>query len=130
MASPNVPEVIPVNERLRTGMAAAHVDVDTVVDATGVDPKTVRRWINGRTPNARFRSKLASLVGEEETYLWPELVDGDRARAASESELVALYPHRADVPPDLWPTLLRRAERAIDILAYAALAGSALQRAT
>jgi hypothetical protein len=102
-------------------MAAAHIDVDTVVDATGADPKTVQRWINGRTPKARYRSKLVGLVGEEETYLWPELVDGDRARAASDSELIALYPHRADVPADLWSALLRRAERAVDILAYAAL---------
>ncbi|MGH3026023.1 MAG: XRE family transcriptional regulator [Gaiellaceae bacterium] len=102
-------------------MAVAHVDVDTVIDQTGVDPKTAQRWINGRTPNARYRSKLAGLVGEEEIYLWPGLVDDDRARAASKSELVALYPRRADVPLNLWSALFRRTERAIDILAYAAL---------
>ena len=102
-------------------MAVAHVDVDTIVDATGVDPKTVQRWINGRIPTSRHRSNLVRLVGEEETYLWPDVVDGDRTRAASESELVALYAHRADVPAELWAALLRRAERAIDILVYAAV---------
>ena len=61
------------------------------------------------------------LVGEEETYLWPDVVDGERIRAASESELVALYAHRADVPAELWAASLRRAERAIDILVYAAV---------
>jgi hypothetical protein len=39
----------------------------------------------------------------------------------SESELVGLYAHRADVPADLWLALPHRAERAIDILVYAAV---------
>jgi hypothetical protein len=102
-------------------MAAARVDLDAIVEATGADPKTVQRWISGRTPNARYRSNLVRLVGEEETYLWPDVVDGERMRAASESELVALYAHRADVPADLWSVLFRRAEGAIDILVYAAV---------
>lgn len=109
------------NERLRTAMAVAQVDLDAIVEATGVDPKTVQRWINGRTPNARHRSKLVPLVGEEETYLWPDVVDGERIRAVSDSELVAVYAHRTDVPADLWSVLFRRAERAIDILVYAAV---------
>jgi hypothetical protein len=102
-------------------MAVAHVDLDAIVEATGADPKTVQRWIDGRTPRSRYRSKLAQLVGEEEAYLWPDVVDGDRAHAASASELIALYARRADVPAELWAALVRRAERAIDILAYAAV---------
>jgi hypothetical protein len=109
------------NERLRTAMAVAHVDLDAIVEATGVDPKTVQRWINGRTPNARHRSKLVQLVGEGETYLWPDVANGERIRVASQSELVALFAHRADVPGDLWSALFRRAERVIDILVYAAV---------
>jgi hypothetical protein len=61
------------------------------------------------------------LVGEEETYLWPELVSNGRAQAATQSELVAVYAHRAHVPADLWLSLFRRAERAIDVLVYAAV---------
>jgi hypothetical protein len=110
-----------VNERLRTAMAVAHVDMDAIVEATGVDRKTVQRWINGRIPNARHRSILVRLLGQAETYLWPELADGERVRAASKSELVAVYAHRADVPPDLWSILFRRAECSIDILVYAAV---------
>jgi hypothetical protein len=102
-------------------MAVARVDFDAIVEATGVDPKTAQRWINGRTPNARHRSRLVRLVGETETYLWPDVADGERTRAASESELVALYAHRADVPPDLWSALFRRVKASIDILVYAAV---------
>jgi hypothetical protein len=109
------------NERLRTAMAVAHVDLDAIVEATGVDPKTVQRWISGRIPNARHRSRLVQLVGEDETYLWPGVADGERIRVANESELVAVYPHRSDVPADLWTALFRRARRAIDILVYAAV---------
>ena len=122
VVSENVPgRTLVVNERLRTAMAVAHVDMDAIVEATGVDPKTVQRWINGRTPNARHRSRLVRLVGEAETYLWPDVADGERIRAASESELVAVYAHRADVPPDLWSALFRRAQGSIDILVYAAV---------
>jgi hypothetical protein len=35
------------NERLRTSMAKAQIDVDTLARATEVDPKTVQRWLGG-----------------------------------------------------------------------------------
>ena len=62
------------NERLRSAMALAHVDLDSIVEATGVDPKTAPTLDQfGRTPHARNRSRLVKLVGREETYLWPML---------------------------------------------------------
>lgn len=109
------------NERLRTAMAAAQVDLDAVVEATGANLKTVQRWLNGRVPNTSYRWKVVKLVGEEEIYLWPEVADEERRRAATKAELVAVYAHRADVPADLWPMLFRRAEGAIDVLVYAAV---------
>jgi hypothetical protein len=109
------------NERLRSALAAARLDLDAVVDATDVDPKTVQRWLNGRVPHARHRWKLVELTGEEETYLWPSVATGARVHDASQFELVALYPHRADVPTELWSHLFVHAEEAIDVLAYAAV---------
>lgn len=38
------------NERLRTAMAKARVDVEAVSSKTGVDPKTVQRWLGGPRP--------------------------------------------------------------------------------
>lgn len=59
------------NERLRTAMTTARVDVDAVAATAGVDPKTVQRWLAGRIPHSRHRWAVASLVGDDEHYLWP-----------------------------------------------------------
>lgn len=106
------------NERLRAAMTAATVDIDTVATAASVDPKTVQRWLNGRLPHPRHRWNLVELLGEEEAYLWPDAANG-RAKEASEAELLTLYPHRADIPIELWRSLFGHAERSIDVLVYA-----------
>ncbi len=49
------------NERLQSAMKSAGVDIDAIVEATNVDPKTVYRWINGRS-SFRHRQKVASLL--------------------------------------------------------------------
>ena len=59
------------NERLRTAMANAQVDIDQIAEATRVDPKTVQRWLAGRVPHPRHRWKVSELVSQEEGYLWP-----------------------------------------------------------
>ena len=64
--------------------------------------------------------KLVELLGEEEGYFWPEVTER-RATEASKAELLTLYPHRADIPPELWRQLFEHAERSIDILVYAAI---------
>jgi hypothetical protein len=78
------------NERLRTAMTKARVDVETVSSKTGVDPKTVQRWLDGRVPYARHRWAVSELLGEEETYLWPETTNARRSTEASKAELVEL----------------------------------------
>jgi len=40
---------------------------------------------------------------------------------ASRDELVTLYPHRADVPADVWRSLLETAHEQIGVLVYAAV---------
>jgi transcriptional regulator with XRE-family HTH domain len=109
------------NERLRRAMTAAHLDVLEVSEATGVDPKTVQRWLKGRVPHARHRWTIAKLVNEDERYLWAG-VDGQRLPGSpTTAEVIAAYPHRAEVPPERWWDLLVDAKRQVDLLAYAML---------
>ncbi len=110
-----------VNERLRKAMAAAHVGVEAVSEATQVNPKTVQRWLAGRVPHARHRWTIAELVKEDERYLWPEAERGLTPGTPTTAEVVAAYAHRADVPPERWWSLLVDAKRQIDLLAYAML---------
>jgi hypothetical protein len=108
------------NERLRTAMAKARVDIGAVSRKTGVDPKTVQRWLGGRVPHAKHRWAVSELLGEEETYFWPETISARRSTESSKAELVDLYPFRSAVPVSLWWDLFNRAEQEIDVLVYAA----------
>ncbi|MGY2019891.1 DUF5919 domain-containing protein [Nocardia gipuzkoensis] len=110
------------NERLREALLRNGLSIDEVAEATGVDQKTVERWITkGRAPYPRHRHTVASLVKETESYLWPEAISADRRSAIAESEVVKVYPHRNSVPADLWTRLLRSANDRIEILVLAGL---------
>ncbi|MFG3437878.1 XRE family transcriptional regulator [Nonomuraea sp. NPDC047897] len=67
-------------------------------------------------PKTRFR--VAAILEEDESYLWPDSVD--RASLVG-AELIASYPRRNDVPRHLWTEILRNAERNVDLLAFAGL---------
>ena len=84
------------NNRLRSAMASAHVDIELIVQKTGVDPKTVKRWLAGRAPHPKYRWALASLLNEREDYLWPEDVEAVTATNQT-AEIMAAYSHRAFV---------------------------------
>jgi len=109
------------NERLRTAMGNARVDVDQVAEATKVDPKTVQRWLAGRVPHPRHRWKVSELIGQEEGYLWPTARPDVSPGAPATSEVVTAYAHRADIPTNVWNEFLARACRQIDIIGYSFL---------
>jgi hypothetical protein len=69
-------------------------------------------------PYPKTRYRVAVVLEEDESYLWPSAVNGASLAGA---ELVATYPRRSDVPRDLWMDLLRAASRNIDLLAFAGL---------
>jgi transcriptional regulator with XRE-family HTH domain len=109
-----------VNEPLRQALLRARLREDDVAARLGVDPKTVRRWLNGRTPYSHNRAAIAELVGADEGELWPE-AGGPLAARSRPEELGTVYPHRWAVPREVWVRLFGSAEQEIDILAYSAL---------
>ncbi len=91
------------NERLRSSITAAGHRYESVASHIGVDPKTVERWVTlGRVPHRAHRWATAELLGRDEGYLWPSVLQEPRTQAASEAEFVHLYPTRGAVPVELW----------------------------
>jgi transcriptional regulator with XRE-family HTH domain len=106
-----------MNELLRQALLRARLREVDVAARLEVDPKTVRRWLNGRVPYPHNRVAIAELVGADEADLWPET----GGPLAWPDELGAIYPHRWAVPREAWVRLFGSAEREIAILAYSAL---------
>jgi phosphatidylserine/phosphatidylglycerophosphate/cardiolipin synthase-like enzyme len=109
-----------LNEPLRQALIRARLREDDVAVRLDVDPKTVRRWLDGRVPYPKSRSALADLVGADEADLWPD-AGGPLTSRAKPEELGAVYPHRWAIPRDVWRRFFESAEREIGVLAYSAL---------
>lgn len=106
-----------MNETLRRALLQARLTEEDVATCLEVDPKTVRRWLEGRLPYLRHRWALAGLVGLDEADLWPQL----RATQSRPDEVRAIYPHRDSIPSEAWQDFFRSAEHEIGILASSAL---------
>ena len=109
------------NERLRATLLERGLTPASLGDELGVDPKTVERWISGRTPYRKYRFAVAARLGVDERYLWPGALSKEQVAAASDSEVLAIYPHRSDVPREAWERLFKAAERDIGVLVYSGL---------
>lgn len=110
------------NQRLRDALLRNTLGFEEVAKATGVDPKTVERWITqDRTPYPRHRHAIAAMVRETETYLWPDAVAPEKKKEINESEVVQVYAHRHAVPQDIWMHLIEQSKISISILVYAGM---------
>jgi hypothetical protein len=109
-----------LNERLRRALFHARLGEDDVAAHLGVDPKTVRRWLEGRVPYPRYRQALSHLVSSDETDLWPE-VHAARVVRSRPEEVRAVYPHRWAVPHEVWYQLFASAQHEIGVLVYSGL---------
>src|ERR1700733_16314665 len=109
------------NERLRAALLQRGFTPAALGDELGVDHKTVERWLSGRVPYRRHRYAVASRLQLDEGYLWPGALSREQVAAASDSEILAIYAHRSDVPRDAWERLFASAERDIGVLVYAGL---------
>jgi hypothetical protein len=109
-----------LNEPLRRALLRARLREDDVAARLGVDPKTVRRWLDGHIPYANNRAALADLVDADEADIWPDAGGPLTARTRPE-ELGTVYPRRWSVPREVWTQFFASAEHEIGILAYSAL---------
>jgi transcriptional regulator with XRE-family HTH domain len=101
-----------LNETLCRALLQARLTEEDVATRLQVDPKTVRRWLEGRVPYLRHRWAIAGMLGADETDLWPQL----RATRTRPDEVIAIYPHRDTVPLDVWMRVFGSARREIGIL--------------
>src|SRR5580693_8978524 len=110
------------NERLRALLLERGETLGKLAEAVQVDAKTVERWITkGRVPYRKHRYEVAAFFGVDESFIWPDALGRDQVAAVSESEIVAVYPHRSEVPRDVWGHLFSSAESEIGVLVYAGL---------
>jgi len=109
-----------VNETLRRALLRARLSEDDVAARLQVDPKTVRRWLEGRVPYLRHRWVLTGLLDADEADLWPEVRAAIAARSRP-AEIKAIYSNRHAVPREAWLSLFGSAVREIGILACSGL---------
>jgi len=108
------------NERLRALLLEN--GAAKLAEALQVDNKTVERWVTrNRVPYRRHRHAVAAHFGVDEVYIWPDALDRDQVAAVSENEIVAVYPHRSEVPRDVWGHLFTQARQEIGVLVYSGL---------
>jgi transcriptional regulator with XRE-family HTH domain len=110
------------NERLRSALASAGRTYDALAGIVGVDPKTVERWVlSDRLPHRTHRQAAAQALGRDESYLWPALLSEHHTQAASEAEVLRVYPTRGAVPQDQWISLIKGATEELGFLSYSSL---------
>ena len=90
------------NEQLRTAITGAGLSLEEFADVVQVDVKTVRRWIAGRTPYPRHRTRVASALDTTEHALWPDAVPAPATSSPLEptthkpGDVVADYAYSSD----------------------------------
>ncbi len=99
------------NARLRRAMVTARVGQSTLVAITGVNPKTVQRWLGGRVPHPRHRLVVAEALRCTEVDLWPEIT-----LAGVGHGIHAAYPTRAGVPGGVWLEVIAQATSRVCLL--------------
>ncbi|MFE3318057.1 XRE family transcriptional regulator [Nocardia sp. NPDC059195] len=115
----NAPYGSSMATRLESAMLRARLDSVALADAVGVDVKTVNRWLSGRVPHRRTRALVARVLDETEDLLWPQTRPDLAVGGAATAEVQGTYAHRADIPNDLWTSLILGADEQIDIVGYA-----------
>lgn len=112
--------LVMTNYRLRGAMLNVEMTPAALAALVEVDVKSVHRWLTeGRVPYPVTRHKVAHALDQQETFLWPELLDSDEMRVAAAADIERVWPTRGAVSSETWHALFSRASGEIDILVYA-----------
>ncbi|MFE2999356.1 DUF5919 domain-containing protein [Nocardia sp. NPDC059246] len=110
------------NDRLRDALLRNGLTPETLAEKLHVTTKTVDRWVRNETiPYPKHRFEVAALLKESEQFLWPDAVTPERAAEIAASEVVTIYPHRHEIPRELWLKLFDCVDDQLDILVYAGM---------
>ena len=122
-ANEHLPGKRPVsNERLKTAMDTAAITADELAERVDVDPKTIERWVSGRTPHRRYRLQAAHALGVAPADLWPDTdkpappPSNDDEDEQPDDDLDAAYPTSEDPAAPNLTEMLTSAETRIDLL--------------
>jgi transcriptional regulator with XRE-family HTH domain len=109
------------NEHLRAAITRSGLTLEEFADIVGVDVKTVQRWLAGRTPYPRHRTRVAGALDTTEHALWPDSVPAPNATGAHElttpvtGDAIAGYGHATDPTAPNTTALLSTAVERIEI---------------
>jgi transcriptional regulator with XRE-family HTH domain len=110
------------NEQLRTAITGAGLSLEEFADTVQVDVKTVRRWLAGRTPYPRHRTRVASALDTTEHALWPDAAPAPATSGALEptthepNDVIAGYAYSSDPAAPKPAELLGAAVERIEII--------------
>lgn len=106
------------NDNVRIALHNAGLQPDELAQIAEVDIRTVRRWLSGRAPYPRHRSKIARALDTTEHALWPELTSTTSVSSdvATGREPVDAYAHATDLGTTTTETLITTATGQIDLL--------------
>lgn len=108
------------NHRLRGALLNAGMTPTALAAAVEVDAKSVARWISeDRVPYPVTRAKVARVLQQEETFLWPALLQDTEAGTAAAAEIERVWPTRSSISSETWHALFSKATEQLDILVYA-----------
>ena len=62
------------NENLKNALLAAGMTPEEFADIVAVDPRTVERWVAGRTPRRRHRAAISRALDIPIGQLWPDTI--------------------------------------------------------
>lgn len=108
------------NHRLRGAMLNAEMSTVDLAEAVEVDAKSVVRWIaEDRIPYPMTRVRVSRVLDQQETFLWPSLLQASNSSDVAAAELDRVWRTRSSISSETWHALFSRATRRIDILVYA-----------